>query len=197
MGTESKASFRYCADFCSCFAAALLLLCCDCSFLTYALHCSVRFILYTCSPLFPLFQVKANACGLRVMVDFVPNHVARDHWWTTERPWMCVQGSDVDAAAHPDRFFRVQLARPQPMSTPSSSSAAAVAAGGGDGSVATVPIPTGGKGGEGEGESGKGGGPTVWLAHGRDPHSGGWNDTVQLNYRHPELRQAMKAILLR
>jgi glycosidase len=30
---------------------------------------------------------------------------------------------------------------------------------------------------------------SVYLAHGRDPYSGGWQDTVQLNYYHPLLRK--------
>ena len=38
-------------------------------------------------------------------------------------------------------------------------------------------------------------GPAV-LAHGRDPYFPGWPDTLQLNYRHPGLRQAMIAELL-
>ncbi len=38
-------------------------------------------------------------------------------------------------------------------------------------------------------------GPVV-LAHGRDPYFPGWPDTLQLNYRHPGLRQAMIGELL-
>ena len=34
------------------------------------------------------------------------------------------------------------------------------------------------------------------LAHGRDPYFPGWPDTLQLNYRHPELRAAMTGELL-
>src|SRR6185503_18989186 len=30
--------------------------------------------------------------GLRLILDFVPNHVAPDHPWTTERPEICVAG---------------------------------------------------------------------------------------------------------
>lgn len=37
-------------------------------------------------------------------------------------------------------------------------------------------------------------GPRV-LAYGRDPYFPGWYDTVQLNYRHPRLRQAMLEVL--
>jgi glycosidase len=37
---------------------------------------------------------------------------------------------------------------------------------------------------------------TVILAHGRDPYFPGWTDTLQLNYRHPALREAMARELL-
>src|SRR5262249_50085774 len=37
-------------------------------------------------------------------------------------------------------------------------------------------------------------GPRI-LAHGRDPYFPGWTDTLQLNYRHPGLREAMRAEL--
>jgi hypothetical protein len=108
-------------------------------------------------------KAAANAAGLRVMLDFVPNHVARDHRWTVEKPWLFGQGSEADAARHRGRFFEVAL-------PPT----------GGGGGPALPPQPP----------------SSVWLAHGRDPHSGGWADTAQLNYRHPQLRGLMKAILM-
>jgi hypothetical protein len=40
------------------------------------------------------------------------------------------------------------------------------------------------------------GGPAV-LAHGRDPYSGGWPDTLQLDYSNPALQEAMGAELQR
>lgn len=39
-------------------------------------------------------------------------------------------------------------------------------------------------------------GETHYLAYGRDPYSGNWIDTLQLNYANPETQQAMKDILL-
>jgi hypothetical protein len=39
-------------------------------------------------------------------------------------------------------------------------------------------------------------GPLI-LAHGRDPYFPGWPDTLQLNYRHPGLRAAMRAELFK
>jgi hypothetical protein len=35
------------------------------------------------------------------------------------------------------------------------------------------------------------------LAHGKDPYFPGWPDTLQVNYRHPALRQAMREVLER
>ena len=40
-------------------------------------------------------------------------------------------------------------------------------------------------------------GKTLVVAHGRDPYFPGWPDTLQLNYRHSGLREAMKVELAR
>ena len=128
-------------------------------------------------------KAAANAAGLRVMIDFVPNHMARDHRWTLDKPWLFVQGADSDAVRHRDRYF-------QPPATAAAGGAASAnsSTASSDGVVGTAitavsaaaSVPTSG----------------TWLAYGRDPHSGGWRDTVQLNYRHPQLRGIMKAILV-
>lgn len=123
------------------------------------------------------FKTVANTAGLRVMVDFVPNHLAIDHRWTSEKPWLLVQGSDADAARHPDRYFKFSV----PSSAASSDAPTATT------EAATTAPQTSAQ---------SAAGASVWLAHGRDPHSGGWRDTVQLNYRHPQLRALMKSILL-
>ena len=179
-----------------------------------------------------VFKAKANAMNLRVLVDFVPNHVAQDHWWTRERPWLCVQGTAEQAAAYPNRYFRVKLRENQPLSAPraaaptsgvstsaasgasadsqrtvtsstGTSQAGAVppvlaAADGGDPKrvaaesvAAAAAATTGGSDSWGSSIQNE----SVWLAYGRDPHSAAWEDTAQLNYRHPELRQAMKRVL--
>lgn len=85
--------------------------------------------------------------GLRLLLDFVPNHTAPDHPWLRAAPHRYVQGTAEDLARQPQNWF-------------------------------TVP-----------------GGPVV--AHGRDPYFDGWPDTAQLNYRHPDLRAAMRAELQR
>jgi glycosidase len=82
--------------------------------------------------------------GLRLLVDFVPNHMAPDHPWVFERPELFVHGSEDDLAREPQNYTRLETNA----------------------------------------------GPRV-FAHGRDPYFPGWPDTVQLNYRHPQLREAM------
>lgn len=43
--------------------------------------------------------------GLRLILDFVPNHVAPDHPWATEHPEYFVQGTDQDLQRDPASFF--------------------------------------------------------------------------------------------
>lgn len=47
------------------------------------------------------------ARGLRLVLDFVPNHVAPDHPWVNEHPEYFIQGTDDDAAKQPDAFVRI------------------------------------------------------------------------------------------
>lgn len=82
--------------------------------------------------------------NLRLMLDFVPNHVAPDHPWVERHPEFFIHGSEADLAREPQNFLRLQTRRGQ-----------------------------------------------LILAHGRDPYSPAWADTLQLNYRHPALRLAM------
>jgi len=43
--------------------------------------------------------------GLRLILDFVPNHVAPDHPWVTQHPEYLVQGNADDARNDPASFF--------------------------------------------------------------------------------------------
>jgi hypothetical protein len=45
--------------------------------------------------------------GMRLILDFVPNHVAPDHPWTEQRPELFVAGTDADLAADPASFVEV------------------------------------------------------------------------------------------
>jgi glycosidase len=86
--------------------------------------------------------------GVRLMLDFVPNHTARDHPWVSAHPEFYVRGSEDDRVREPHNYVAVTTAQ----------------------------------------------GPGV-LAHGRDPYFPGWPDTLQLNFRHRGLREAMTQTL--
>ena len=45
--------------------------------------------------------------GVRLLLDYVPNHVAPDHPWVRERPEVFVHGSADDLAHQPDAFVEV------------------------------------------------------------------------------------------
>ena len=45
--------------------------------------------------------------GLRLILDYVPNHVAHDHPLASEQPELFVRGDDDDLAAHPEAFVRI------------------------------------------------------------------------------------------
>jgi len=45
--------------------------------------------------------------GVRLLLDYVPNHVAPDHPWVRERPEVFVHGSVDDLAGQPDAFVEV------------------------------------------------------------------------------------------
>ena len=45
--------------------------------------------------------------GMRLILDFVPNHVAPDHPWVRERPECFVRGSEEDARRDPASFLEV------------------------------------------------------------------------------------------
>jgi glycosidase len=46
--------------------------------------------------------------GLKLMLDFVPNHMAPDHPWIDEHPDYFVHGSETDLASAPQNYCRTQ-----------------------------------------------------------------------------------------
>jgi hypothetical protein len=87
--------------------------------------------------------------GLRLLLDFVPNHVSPDHPWVTAHPEYFIEGTEEDLAREPSNWTHPQVARSRV------------------------------------------------LGCGRDPYFPGWPDTLQLNYLHGGLREAMTGTLLR
>jgi hypothetical protein len=46
--------------------------------------------------------------GLRLMLDFVPNHTALDHPWVEDHPEYYVHGTESDLARSPQNYIRIQ-----------------------------------------------------------------------------------------
>jgi hypothetical protein len=55
-----------------------------------------------------LYQARKAAadCGLGLILDFVPNHVAMDHEWVLERPEFIIPGDAADLIRAPREFFQ-------------------------------------------------------------------------------------------
>jgi Alpha amylase, catalytic domain len=49
--------------------------------------------------------------GLRLLLDFVPNHMALDHPWVEQLPDYFVHGSDTDLAKAPQNYCRIQTSQ--------------------------------------------------------------------------------------
>ncbi|MDD4004728.1 MAG: alpha-amylase family glycosyl hydrolase [Elusimicrobiaceae bacterium] len=53
-----------------------------------------------------LLHGKLNGMGLKLILDFVSNHLARDHAFLSECPECFIRGTDDDAAHNPGFFFK-------------------------------------------------------------------------------------------
>jgi len=53
---------------------------------------------------------RMQACGLRLLLDFVPNHMALDHPWVDEHPEYFVAGSESDLAREPQNYYQLRSA---------------------------------------------------------------------------------------
>jgi hypothetical protein len=99
-------------------------------------------------PALQRFRKRLTERGVRLMLDFVPNHTALDHPWVRAHPEFYIGGSEADLDRDPANYTMVD-----------------------------------GPGGQ------------RILAHGRDPYSPSWCDTLQVNYCHQGLREAMLDVL--
>ena len=50
---------------------------------------------------------RLRARGLALILDYVPNHLARDHPWVTEHPEFFLRGGQADVDAHPGEYTRI------------------------------------------------------------------------------------------
>jgi glycosidase len=54
------------------------------------------------------FREKLARRGIKLMLDFVPNHTAPDHPWVKAHPEYYVEGSEAALAAEPQNYLRVE-----------------------------------------------------------------------------------------
>lgn len=52
---------------------------------------------------------KLNKRGLKLMLDFVPNHMGPDHPWVQAHPEYFVSGTESDLAQNPQNYMRVNI----------------------------------------------------------------------------------------
>ncbi|HYX54500.1 MAG TPA: alpha-amylase family glycosyl hydrolase [Candidatus Limnocylindrales bacterium] len=53
---------------------------------------------------------RLRSRGLRLLLDFVPNHMALDHPWVAEHPEYFVMGTEADLARAPQNYVRLEAA---------------------------------------------------------------------------------------
>ncbi len=56
-------------------------------------------------------RTRMRLRGLKLMLDFVPNHMAPDHSWIDEHPDYFVHGTEIDLARAPRNYCRVKTQR--------------------------------------------------------------------------------------
>ena len=54
------------------------------------------------------FRERLRKHEIRLMLDFVPNHTARDHAWVTGHPEFFMQGTEAEIGQHPEAYVRLQ-----------------------------------------------------------------------------------------
>ena len=62
---------------------------------------------------FDRLLAAAHARGLKLLLDFVPNHTAPDHPWVTKHPEYYIHGSEQDLASAPQNYARLKALKTQ------------------------------------------------------------------------------------
>lgn len=62
-------------------------------------------------PALARFRKRLAERGVRLMLDFVPNHTALDHSWAREHPEFYVRGSEADLGREPATYQRIDTAQ--------------------------------------------------------------------------------------
>jgi hypothetical protein len=62
-------------------------------------------------PALERFRKRLADRGVKLMLDFVPNHTALDHPWAREHPEFYVTGTDADLAREPKNYIRIATRR--------------------------------------------------------------------------------------
>ena len=55
-----------------------------------------------------VFKEKLNEKDIKLILDFVPNHVAVDHLWTLEKSDVFLEGTKQDLEDNPDMYFSIE-----------------------------------------------------------------------------------------
>lgn len=55
-------------------------------------------------------RARLRARGVRLMLDFVPNHTARDHPWVERHPEYYIAGTEMDLGREPGNYARAETA---------------------------------------------------------------------------------------
>ena len=125
--------------------------------------------------------------GLKLMLDFVPNHMGLDHPWIDEHPDYFIPGTEAELKSAPQNFTRLKTAHlPHP----------ALRATFPQEGKENMDFPSPLGRGQGEGPEPLANGGEGIFAYGRDPYFAGWPDTLQLNYANPAAQDALIGELL-
>jgi len=158
------------------------------------------------------FRRKLNAHGLKLILDFVPNHLGLDHPWINQFPDLFVQApiaSGVGSSPSPEgeaQGTAVALSNVPEIpsgSSPSPPSAAPERSGGGLEERVGERKPFSREHLNSMEAKSQAEGSFLrqthhglrLLAHGKDPNFPAWTDTIQLDYRRPETHAKMLEVL--